>query len=283
MAKHKAEVIYVHLPSVTEADYLSVIDKLVAAARLDGHKVALIMDYHVTHPYHAPPPHLDIHPNGDQTMTKDKERRKEGYGYAPFAWTEGWNKAREYIGALIRRYEPDYIQQGEASDIRNGWTITADKPHWFYNDTMSIFEQAADDTGWGGIFVVEAWKTSLIAARKKFGANRVIWVDELEDVIVGPTKPPEDDCEDELVSCEESLEVQHKLFLQSDEAREQLANDLWLCQNENLALRKALEECNEDGCEPCPECEDCDEKYQGLEDSLADLLDILWAFIGGRS
>lgn len=281
MGKYVAEVIFVHLPSTRHRSYMDGIGQLVARARREGHKLALLIDYHVQDPYHGVPPHIDVK-NDTQFLTKDKKRRDAGLGYAPFAWVDGWNWARGQIRMLMETFNPDFIQQGESNALRNGWAITAGKPHWFYNDTMTIFKQAADDTGWNGTYVVEGWKTSLVKAREYFGRDNVIWHGDLEDVIIDdtPPPPPVDDCNGELADAKDEIVALEQYV-------EELSEDLAIAETANMeyaaqlnSCHAALVECQESPC-VC-DCEDCDEKYQGLQDSLDDLLDILWAFIGGR-
>lgn len=134
---------FVHLPSLGNDRY---VNGLIADAAEEQRPICLVFNYHLISPYHGRPPHL-LDDGGIYT------RDGRGYGLAPFGWTRGWVWARERIEHVLEAINPAYMQQGVEPDVRNGWGWHTE-PRYHYNDTMSIFKQAARLADWEGTFVV---------------------------------------------------------------------------------------------------------------------------------
>lgn len=256
MPSESAYKIYVYLPELDDTEYVDDIRAEAHIARNAGFNVCLIVDYHVQDPWHGPPPHLDIHADGSQSLTKDRGRRQKGLGLAPFGWKEGWLWARARIANLLRVVQPEYLQQAIDHNVRIGWGFADGiKEHWSYNDTMTIFNDAANDANWAGTFVVSSYKTSMYKARKLW--SRTMWWKELGDNELGdgppPPPPPSDTCESDLAqclvlndNCEEYVDL-----LKAD--IEELRQETSYLTSEVIRLQQALEECSEGACEECPD------------------------------
>ena len=184
--------IYVHMPGLTNPDYVEKIEAMVFNANEDEVDFCLLLDFHDNHDmYHGPPPHL-------LDMVMGRKKTQIGYGYAPFGWTRGWIWMRNAIVELLEQHEPVAIQYGEAPHIRSGWDFLNDN-RWpdvaFYNDTLGILKEALDESSYlPDLVIIPTTPGSGIQKRGMKRAidifpdaitivkqNEVIWEDEQYD------------------------------------------------------------------------------------------------------
>ena len=126
--------IFVHLPNLTNDDYVEDIAEKAARVRDAGMELCLHFNWHVLVPYHGPPPHLNA-------KTEAAKLRAGGLGYAPFGWRKGWKWAVEEMNAMMAAFQPEYILYGQDPHIRDDWDW-ATKPEYHYNDKLGMLKQA---------------------------------------------------------------------------------------------------------------------------------------------